>query len=369
MERISEVVVIGGGCVGASIAYHLVEAGCTDVLLLESDVLGSGATSKAAGGIRLQHTDPLNTRLAQRSLEEFGSFADFTGAEIGFKQVGYLFLIDNSDDLDLFTSAALMQRELGVPVEHLSPEAALDLVPQLDLTGLLAASYCPIEGYATPEAVVQGYAAAARRRGARLGQGTRVERIVTANDRIVGVDTADGRISAGAVVCAAGTGSAVLAASAGVRIPITGQPRRIFYSSQAAGLPDGIPLTVDFSSGFYFHREGRGLVFAGREFEAEDLMAPALRRLPALGDLPITTSWHGDYDLSPDDNGIVGASEEVAGLYYATGFSGHGFMLSPAVGEHIAELILGRTPTIDLSPLSARRFASQDDHRRESIVI
>jgi sarcosine oxidase subunit beta len=364
-----DVVVIGGGCVGASVAYHLAVAGCTDVVLLESGVLAGGSTSKAAGGIRMQHGDPLNTRLARRSLDEFADFAELTGSEIGFKQVGYLFLIDSADDQGMFADAATMQRGLGVPVEELTPEAARNLVPQLDITGLVGATFCPLDGYATPEAVVQGYAAAARRLGVRVRQGTGVAGVAVEDGRVVGVDTADERIFAPVVVCAAGTGSAAIAAKAGVDIPVTGLTRRIFYSSQSGGVPDGVPLTVDFATSFYFHREGPGLVFAGREFEPEDLMEPALRRLPILADLPITSSWHGDYDMSPDHNGIVGAADNVTGFYYATGFSGHGFMLSPAVGEHLAESITGREPTIDLTALNVRRFADANGRRHEPIVI
>jgi sarcosine oxidase subunit beta len=364
-----EVVVIGGGCVGASVAYHLAEAGCTDVVLLEANTLASGSTSKAAGGIRMQHGDALNTQLAHRSLREFTSFADLTGSEIFFKQVGYLFLLDSEIDLELFRASAKMQRDLGIPVDLLQPQDATGLVPQLASDGLVGASFCPLDGYATPDAVVHGYAAAARRRGVRVRQGDVVSRVVVEDGRVVGVDVGDERIWTSAVVCAAGTGSAAVAATAGVDLPVTGERRRIFFSNQSGGIADGVPLTVDFSTGFYFHREGPGLVFAGREFEPENLMTPAVRRLPVIADLPITSSWYGDYDLSPDDNGMVGAAEEVSGFYYATGFSGHGFMLSPAVGEHLAELITGRNPTIDLTALRAERFAQVDGRRREPIVI
>jgi sarcosine oxidase subunit beta len=364
-----DVAVIGGGCVGASVAYHLAEAGCSDVVLLESGLLAGGSTSKAAGGIRMQHGDPLNTRLARRSLDEFTRFADMTGSEIDFKQVGYLFLLDSAADLELFARAAAMQRQLGIPVEQLTPEAARDIVPQLEIDGLVGASLCPIDGFATPEAVVQGYAAAARRRGVRVRQGTTVSRIVVEHGRVIGVDVDGERLAAPVVVCAAGTGSAALAATAGVDLPVTALSRRIFFTPQSGGVPDGAPLTVDFASSFYFHREGPGLVFAGREFEPEDLMAPAVRRLPVLRDLPITSSWYGDYDMSPDHNGMVGRAADVAGFYYATGFSGHGFMLSPAVGEHLAELVTGRTPTIDLSGLDARRFTDHRGRRLEPIVI
>ncbi|MDX6489327.1 MAG: hypothetical protein QOK13_1942 [Gaiellaceae bacterium] len=364
-----DVVVIGGGCVGASVAYHLAEAGCTDVVLLEANTLASGSTSKAAGGIRMQHGDALNTQLAQRSLGEFTRFEELTGSEIFFHQVGYLFLLDSESDLDLFRAAAQMQRSFGIPVEPVSPQAALEFVPQLDIDGLVGATFCPLDGYATPESVVQGYASAARRRGVTIRQGEQVTRIVTDNGRVTGVDLRDAHISTSAVVCAAGVGSSAIAATAGVELPVSAERRRIFFSRHHGGVPDGSPLTVDFSTGFYFHREGQGLVFAGREFEPEDLMGPAMRRLPVLGDVPISSYWHGDYDMSPDHNGMVGEAEDLAGFYYATGFSGHGFQLSPAVGEHVAELVTSRQPTIDLAGLRAERFAAIGTRRVERIVI
>jgi sarcosine oxidase subunit beta len=364
-----DVVVIGGGCVGASVAYHLAEAGCADVLLLEADVLAGGSTSKAAGGIRMQHADELNTRLARRSLAEFEQFEHLTGTDIGFKQVGYLFLLDSPDDLELFRRASAMQRSLGIPVQELTVEQAIDRVPQIAPDGLLGATFCPLDGYATPEAVVQGYATAARRRGVTIAQRRRVTRIVVNAGAVAGVQVGDEFVAAETVVCAAGVGSAAVAATAGVTLPVHAESRRIFFTRANGGVPDDIPLTVDFSTGFYFHREGPGLVFAGRERQPEDLMAPATRRLPVIGDVPIVSFWEGDYEMSPDHNAMIGAASEVAGLFYATGFSGHGFMLSPAVGEHLAELVTGRAPSIELDAFGADRFARLEAGRREPIVI
>jgi sarcosine oxidase, subunit beta len=364
-----EVVVIGGGCMGASVAYHLAEAGCTDVLLLEADVLAGGSTSKAAGGIRMQHADELNTKLAHRSLAEFERFEELTGTDIGFKQVGYLFLLDSPDDLDLFRTAASMQRSLGIPVDELSVEHAVGMVPQLAADGLVGAMFCPLDGYATPESLVQGYAGAARRSGVTIRPGRRVTRIVVTAGAVAGVIVDGELVAANAVVCAAGVGSAEIAATAGLRLPVHAERRRIFYSGSNGGIPDGIPLTVDFSTGFYVHREGPGLIFAGREREPQGLMGPAVRRLPVIADLPVTSFWDGDYEMSPDHNAMIGEASDVRGLFYATGFSGHGFMLSPAVGEHVAELVTGRTPTIELGPFSADRFVRGPAGRPEPIVI
>jgi sarcosine oxidase subunit beta len=339
--------VIGGGALGAAAAFHLRRLGVDDVVLVERDVLASGSTSKSAGGIRAQFADELNIRIALRSLEEFEAMAD----EIDLRQDGYLFLLDNEDDLRGFREAVALQQSFGVPTQVLTPAEAAAIVPQLVVDDLLAATYCPRDGHATPEAVVQWYA---RESGARVMQSCAVTGI-DVQDRIVrGVETTRGSIATGCVVCCAGAWSAEVAAFAGVELPVEGLPRWMWFTPQDGGLPEHVPLTIDFSSGFYFHREGPGLAFGGR---SEDVSEEAVHRLPALGDLPVQSSWWGYYDVSPDWNALVGEAPGISRLLYATGFSGHGFQQAPAVGEHIAELVVGAAPTLDLSPLSATRFA------------
>jgi sarcosine oxidase subunit beta len=339
--------VIGGGALGAAAAFHLRRLGVDDVVLVERDVLASGSTSKSAGGIRAQFADELNIRIALRSLEEFEAMAD----EIDLRQDGYLFLLDNEDDLRGFREAVALQQSFGVPTQVLTPAEAAAIVPQLVVDDLLAATYCPRDGHATPEAVVQWYA---RESGARVMQSCAVTGI-DVQDRIVrGVETTRGSIATGCVVCCAGAWSAEVAAFAGVELPVEGLPRWMWFTPQDGGLPEHVPLTIDFSSGFYFHREGPGLAFGGR---SEDVSEEAVHRLPALGDLPVQSSWWGYYDVSPDWNALVGEAPGISRFLYATGFSGHGFQQAPAVGEHIAELVVGAAPTLDLSPLSATRFA------------
>ena len=368
MSESAEVVVVGGGAMGASIAYHLTELGVTDVLLLERDELASGSTSKAAGGIRTQFADELNIRIALRSLAEFESFEERHGVAINFRQAGYLFLLDSHDDLARFREALALQSSLGVPSRELTVAEAAGIVPQLEAGDLVAATFCPLDGYATPEAVVRGYAGSAATRGVRIRQRTAVEAIETARGRISGVATSAGRVAAGTVVCAAGAWSREVGALAGVDIPVTGERRWMHYTPEADGLPDPLPLTIDFTTGFYFHREGPGLAFGGREDTIEELAEPASRRLPVIADLPVQASWWGYYEVSPDWNAIVGAAAEPEGFFYATGFSGHGFQQCPAVGEHVAELIAGRTPTLDLSAFSLERFA-REELRPETFVI
>jgi sarcosine oxidase subunit beta len=368
LSESADVVIVGGGAMGTSIAYHLTELGVTDVVLCERDELGSGSTSKAAGGIRTQFADELNIRIALRSLDEFEAFEQRHGAEIHFRQAGYLFLLDSEHDVVRFGAALALQNSLGVPSRALTSSEAAEIVPQLETADLLAATFCPRDGYATPEAVVRGYAASAAARGVRVRQRTRVEGIRTKGGRVAGVETSAGTIATSTVVCAAGVWSAEVGGLAGVEIPVSGERRWMHYTPEDGGLPDPLPLTVDFSSGFYFHREGPGLAFAGREENVEELAEPATRRLPVLTELPVQASWWGYYEVSPDWNAIVGETAEPEGFFYATGFSGHGFQQSPAVGEHVAELVTGRTPTLDLSPFSLERF-TRNELRREQFVI
>jgi sarcosine oxidase subunit beta len=364
----AEAVVIGGGAMGASTVWHLAELGITDVVLLERDALGAGSTSKSAGGVRAQFADELNVRIALRSLAEFEQFEERVGADIGFHRAGYLFLLDSEEDVKLFRWALDLQAELGVPSREISLAEAAEIVPGLDPSGLLAASFCPTDGYVTPEAVVSGWVAAARSRGVRVYTAEEAIRIDVLGNRIRGVDTRRGRISTNTVVCAAGVWSREVAKLAGILLPVEGERRWMHYTPESGGLPRPLPLTVDFGTGFYFHSEGEGLVFGGREPSLEDLAVHAAKRLPVLTELPVRSSWWGYYEMSPDHNAIVGEVSEPGRFLYATGFSGHGFQQAPAVGEHLAELVAGREPTLDLSAFALDRF-EQGTVREERFVI
>ena len=353
---------------GTSTAHHLAELGVTDVVLCERNTLGSGSTSKAAGGIRAQFTDELNIRIALLSLVEFRNFKERFGVDIDFREVGYLFLLDSDEDVRRFGQAVALQGSLGVLSTELTLDEVLELVPQLETEGLRGATYCPRDGHATPEAVVRGYAAAAAEKGVRIQQGVEVKRILVLGNKILGVETSAGRIKTDTVVCTAGVWSKDVAALVGMNLPVEGEVRWMHYTPEAPGLPDVVPLTVDFSTGFYFHREGPGLVFGGREPTIEGVATQGTRRLPMLEDLPIQSSWWGYYEMSPDHNALVGETAEPSRFLYATGFSGHGFQQSPAVGEYLAERVIGARPTLDLSAFSAARFA-QGEPREEAFVI
>jgi sarcosine oxidase subunit beta len=215
---------------------------------------------------------------------------------------------------------------------------------------------------------VQGYASAALRGGGRVVQGCTVRALVNEGDKIAGVETDNGTIATETVILTAGVWSVELAASVGLRLPVTPEARHVWVTEPGDPLPHELPLTIDFATGFYFHREGDGLIFGGREASLEDVAIHAVHRLPLLEELGVKTGWWGYYEMSPDHNAIVGATESPTGLLYATGFSGHGFQQAPVVGEHLADLALGRPVRLDLSPFSVARFETAAE-KPETYVI
>ncbi|MFD9430218.1 NAD(P)/FAD-dependent oxidoreductase [Streptomyces sp. NPDC060002] len=371
MNTHASVVVIGGGVMGTSIACHLAAAGVRDVLLVERDELGAGSTSKAAGGVRAQFSDELNIQLGARSLETFGRFEEETGYDIGLHRVGYLFLLSTPEEVASFEAGVRLQNALGVPSRMIDPAEARRLSPLIRTDGLLAAAFSPDDGHCTPEAVVHGYAAAARRYGARILRHTAVTGIERQGATITAVQTTLGRFTTDTVVCAAGAWSRAVGAMAGVELPVQPLRRQIAVTEPVPGLPPGLPMTIDFTSSLYFHAEGPGLLVGmsdpderpGFATDTHDRWIPRLaaameRRAPALLDLRRTGGWAGLYEVTPDHNALIGESSSVSRFLYATGFSGHGFLQGPAVGEVVRDLILGRVPFVDVTPLSADRFAA-----------
>jgi sarcosine oxidase, subunit beta len=376
----ADVVVVGGGATGTSIAFHLAEAG-VDVCLLERDSLSSGSTSRAAGGIRAQFSDPLNVAIGLRSVEAFTRFAERPGGEIEFRQVGYLFLLDRAEDVAMFEQSVEVQNALGVPSRLVDPEEAARLSPLAGLEGVLAATFCPLDGHANPESVAQGYAAGARTHGATVLTGRTATAVDAEDGTVRGVVTDVGTIETGTVVCAAGVWSPELARTAGVELPVEPVFREVVTTAPVADLPESIPLTVDFTTGFYFHREGPGLLIGMADhnqlpgFDAptdpdwlEHVTEVALRRAPAFLDMGIAQGWKGYYEVSPDHNGLVGEVPELDRFLYATGFSGHGFMQAPAIGEIVRDLVLGREPFVDVSPLSTERFALRAPRPEHNVI-
>lgn len=364
----ASVVIVGGGVMGTSAAFHLAEAG-VDVVLLERAELASGSTSRAAGGVRAQFSDALNVQIAQRSLEAFRDFGRRPGWEIDLKRVGYLFVLTRERDVAVFEQSVALQNDYGVPSRMLSPAQARGLCPLLEGDDILAAAFSPDDGHATPEAVVQGYAFAARALGAHIRTNCEVLDIVMSGGEISEVVTTDGVVRTDTVICAAGAWSRRCGDMVGVPLPVTPLRRQILFTEPMDGLPPDLPMTIDFASSFYFHSEGPGLLLGMSDpdeqpgFDTEtsedwipDLLAIASRRAPRIAEAGIRGGWAGLYEMTPDDNAIIGEALGVSRFLYATGFSGHGFLQGPGVGEILRDLVLRRPTFVDIGPLSVERF-------------
>ena len=357
MSERADVVVIGGGVMGAAALRYLAELGCPRPLLLERETLACGSTGHCAGGVRTLFSDELNVRVGLESIRRLQRFEDEVGEPLDLRLTGYLFLLDNEDDAGRFAGDLLHQAAHGIDTRLLTPPEARHIVPQLAVDDLCAAVFNPVAGVVTPDLVVQGCARRAVRLGAQVRQSCAAEQIVVRNGRVAGVRTARGPIETERVVLTAGVWSRELAATAGFDLPVQPERRFMFVTEPAPGFPEELPLTIDFGTSFYLHREGPAILFGGREPSLEEVAPHAARRVPALADLEVRHTVSGFYEMSPDRNALVGAAAEPAGLVYATGFSGHGFQQGLVVGEHLAELALGLEPTFELSHLDVARFA------------
>ena len=376
----ADVVIVGGGVIGTSIAFHLAEAGVRDVLLLERAALASGSTSRAAGGVRAQFSDELNIRIAVRSIDAFARFGERPGWEIDLHQVGYLFALTRTEHVEAFEQSVALQNRLGVPSRMLTPGEVGVLNPLIRLDDVLAGAFCPLDGHATPEAVVQGYATGARAHGATLVTDCEVDAIELQDGAIHAVVTSSGRVETGTVVCAAGAWSRAVGAMVGFELDVTPLRRQVLVTEAVPGLPATLPMTIDFANGFYFHREGDGLLMGvsfdeqpGFKLEYDEGWLPELaeaieRRAPSLASAGVRTGWAGLYEVSPDHNALIGEAASASRFLYATGFSGHGFLQAPAVGEIVRDLVLRRDPFVDVAPLSADRF-SRGGARPERNII
>jgi len=371
LPRTADVVIIGGGVMGTSTAYHLALKGCQDVLLLEREsFFGTQATGKCAGGIRHQFGTEINVRISMLSLPMLDRFEEELGQPIDLRYCGYLFLLTEEKDVAAFRQQVEMQQRLGVETEWLEPAQIADLVPLANLEGVLAATFNAHDGLADPSSVVQGYVSGARRLGAKLLNDVEVADILVEGGKVQGVVTNHGEIAAPVVVNAGGPWAGEIGKLAGVDIPIVPVRRQIVVTGPIPQIPPDFPFTIDFATGLYFHREGRGIL-TGMANPDEPVgfdqsvdvdwelvhLEEAMRRLPTLEQAGLASRWAGLYEVSPDAHPILGPISEVEGFYCVGGFSGHGFQHGPACGLLLAEEILsGGAHTLDITPLHNDRF-------------
>src|SRR5436190_3481364 len=369
--KTASVVIIGGGVVGCSIAYHLAKRGQRDVVVLERETVGSGTTSKAAGGIRSQFPTETEIRFSLEAIGVFERFAEEFGVDIGYRKIGYLFLMADQEDLRGFRERMALQRRLGVDVREITPAEARAIVPALRVDDLIAAVWGPTDGMAGPAEVTNGFARRARELGARIAEGVDVTAITVEHGRATGVVTTDGTIGTPLVINAAGPAGAAVGRLAGVTLAVQPRRRHIFFTEPFPEIPGPVPLTTDRASGFYFRKEMEQLLLSPGDVEdiGEDFTVPvdrarvdetvdkALHRIPIVEKARISGGWAGLRPLTPDDHALIGWAPGVEGLFVAVGFGGHGFQHSPATGRYVSEWLLDGQPSLDLSLFDPGRFA------------
>lgn len=406
MSETADVVIIGSGIVGSSVAYHLAEQGCTNVLVIEREAhQGKGSTGKSMGGVRAQFSTSVNIQMSRYSIDFFSRFDEVVGHPADYRAHGYLFCATTEHHLNYLKANRERQISLGVKnVELVSREEIAKFVPQLRFDDIIGGTFCPTDGFVDPHSVMMGFMLNARACGARLWLDTevtgievegpsasqpvrsdvRLERALVAppdgteplglpQRRIAGVMTSRGPVATRIVVNAAGPWAAGVARMAGADLPVEPLRRQLVPTEPFDGLPQRFPMVIDMSSGFHFRREGKGILLAWNDPEetagfktdfnptfVEKILTHAAYRVPALAEAEVNPrrAWSGLYEMTPDHHAIIGSAPNIEGLYFANGFSGHGVMHSPAAGRITADLVLGgHSDLIDASQLSVDRFA------------
>ncbi|RME05946.1 MAG: FAD-binding oxidoreductase [Anaerolineae bacterium] len=378
----ADIVIIGGGVMGASTLYHLAARGQKDVVLLEKEeFFGLGATGRCAGGVRYQFSTEINIRLSLASLPMLETFEEETGQAVDYRKIGYLFLLTRPEDVETFRRNVALQNRLGVETQWLDGDEIRERLPMMNLDDVLGGTFNPEDGLADPNGVVMGYINAARRLGATPLSGINVTDIEVEHGAVKAVITSAGKISTPCVVNAAGPWAALIGQMAGVPIPITPLRRQWLTTTPLPDLPADFPFVIDFAQSLYFHPEGDGLL-TGMSNPNEKIgfdqrvdpdwelthMEAAIARLPLLETAGVASRMAGLYENTPDAHPIFGKTP-VEGFYIVAGFSGHGFMHGPVAGKLMAEIILdGQASTVDVSMLDLARFEEGRPIREINVV-
>lgn len=376
-----DAVIIGAGAVGCSVAYNLAQRGMKKVVVLDRGNIGEGSTGRCAGGVRQQFSTEVNVRIGMLSVQILKSFEERVGRSADFRQIGYLFVASDDEAMADLRRNLEVQHWAGLQdSREVDVEEIAAMVPGLRVDDLRGGSFCAGDGIAGPSEMTQGYASGARRLGVQILEGVEVVGL-SINPGQCRVRTDRGEIRAGRVVCCAGAWSRAIGEMAGIAVPVAPYRRHIFVTKPFGGITRETPMTVDYRTSFYFHPEGDGLLL-GMTDPAEPesfrtdvdwdfldhMVEHATHRFPALEEAEIMTGWAGLYEVTPDNQGIVGESVQAAGFWLGCGFSGHGFMQAPAVGELLADAITGSAPAFDISSLRPERF-SEGAMVQESAVI
>ena len=372
----ADVVIIGGGIVGSSIAYHLTANGCGDVLVIEREsAQGKGSTGKSMGGVRAQFSTPVSIQMSLYSIPFYASFEERLGYPCDYRPQGYLFCATSDRHMAYLRTNFSQQVNMGLKnVRLLAGDEIRDRFPQLRADDIVGGSFCSSDGFVDPYSAMNGFiACACERGGATVWKNTTVTGIENDGAGIASVETTRGRVATRKVVNCAGAWAAEVARLAGVELPVEPLRRMLVPSEPFDEFPHTAPMIVDMSNGFHFRPEARGFLLAWNDPEetpgfkmdfdvafVEKILTRAADRVPCFANLPVNPkrAWAGLYEMTPDHHPIMGEAPGVPGFFLANGFSGHGVMHAPATGKILSDLILtGKTDLIDASLLSLKRFA------------
>jgi len=370
----ADVVIVGGGIVGSSIAYHLTEAGCTNVLVVEREThQGKGSTGKSMGGVRAQFATAVNIQMSLYSIPFYADFDERLGHPAGYKPQGYLFVATSDRHLQYVRTNQEKQKALGLKTARMvSADEIRSMFPQLRSDDIVGGSFCSTDGFIDPYSAMVGFITRATESGARLWRNAEVTAINRNGQGIVGVETARGPVETHRVVNAAGPWAAQVAKLAGVELPVEPLRRMLVPTEPFDQFPHTAPMIVDMSNGFHFRPESLGFLLAWNDPEEtpgfktdcepgfiEKVLTRAAARVPCFENLAVNPkrAWAGLYEMTPDHHPILGPVAEVPGFFLANGFSGHGVMHAPATGKILADLILHqKCDLVDTSLLSLDRY-------------
>ena len=377
MKERAEAVVIGGGVMGCSILYHLAARGMTDALLLEREALGSGSTGRSSGAVRMHYSTEVHARMAWHSVQVFRDFDNIVGGQCGYTNTGYL-VFANDDAVDGFRANVALQRSVGIDTREISREDAAELAPAFHLDDCAGIAYEPLSGHADPSGTALAYAARARELGARVRLQAPAESVEVSGGQVTAVVANGERIETERAIIATGPWSRRFLLAHGIDLPLQATRHEVIHLRRPPEVPYH-PGGGDIANLIYFRPESTDLTLIGNGNLEDDVDDPEVyaqrasqgfiaevwsriaRRIPAMADAEFATGYAGLYTQTPDSHPVIDRVDGVDGLYICTGFSGHGFKLSPAVGLLVSELVLdGRATTIDIAPLRMSRFAEGD---------
>lgn len=370
LPNTADIVIIGGGVMGASAAYHLAQRGAKNIVLLEKEkYFGTGATGRCAGGVRYQFSTEINVKLSQESLPMIERFKEEIGQDVNYRQCGYLLVATNEKDAVTFKQNVALQNGLGVPTQLLSGDDVRMRLPLMKFEDAIAGTFNQKDGTVDPNGVVMGYVGAAQKMGVKAIENAEVTGITVSGGEVKEVQTNLGTIQTRMVLNAAGPWAGLIGDMAGVPLPIVPLRRQMFTTNPLPEVPEDFPFVIDFARSLYFHREGEGLLIGmsnqeekpgfdqnvDEDFELVNLES-AIERMPLVEKASRASHWAGLYEVTPDAHPIYGGSN-VKGFYICTGFSGHGFMHGPVSGKLMTEFMLdGNYSTLDVSMLDLKRF-------------